>query len=139
MVRQDATMTSSGCRRISSPERALPGRSLGAFASGRVGQTDVSRACAGLKVIVELVEATEPVNSESLADAFARDLQTDTVQRWADEVGAAVAASRAACDLTKPDRHTGTEHRRREIERKIAALQRQLEGLNDGPDTVERY
>jgi len=73
----------------------------------------VARGRDSLRVIVELSESAEPVDSEAVADALVRDLATGEIQGWCDEVRAAIAASRAA-------------------------LQSQLEELNDGPDTVER-
>jgi hypothetical protein len=86
---------------------------------------------------MEFSESAEPVDPEAAADALVRDLGSDSIERWCDGVRAAIAASRATSELGKPQPRTGIEDRKRKIEEQIAALQSQLEELNDGPDTVE--
>jgi len=98
----------------------------------------VARSRGNLRVVFEFSESTEPVDSEAVADALVRDLATGEIQGWCDEVRAAIAASRAASEHGKLQPRTGIEDRKRKIEKQIAALQSQLEELNDGPDTVER-
>lgn len=79
------------------------------------------------------VSDEEPLDSDSVAIATAKDLQTDTVTQWAARVEEVIASARR---LTMPavgqtDPAPERAAKKKSIEAQIAELQRQLAALDE--------
>lgn len=79
-----------------------------------------------VRVIMKLTDSAIPLDADTIADAFAQDLQSDTVSRWADGVRDAIAAARLCTNQLNKAQDNGQSQKRTEIKASIAALQRQL-------------
>ena len=82
-----------------------------------------------IRVTMELADSAIQLDSDAIADAFAHDLQSDTVMRWADGVRDAIAATRQCPNPLRTAQDDGDSRKRADIRAKIATLQRQLSEL----------
>ena len=88
----------------------------------------------GINVIIQDISAVKPIDYQTVARAFVDAISPDEgVLKHVDEIRAAISASRQRTPLDKvlggrqEDRQ---ESKRRQIEERIAELQRQLAELN---------
>lgn len=84
-----------------------------------------------VKVVMELTDSAVPLDSDAIADAFAHDLQSDVLTRWADQVQQAIACARRISNPLSPAQNDPGSSKRAEIRTRIDALQRQLSELEE--------
>jgi len=107
----------------------LPGHSFGACHLWQARETRMSGRRQRIRVLVGTAESGSVTDANSVADDLARDLQTDTVSAWAEEVDQAIAAARAGGRTSLPSAEDGIARKRRSIEEQIARLQEELKAL----------
>jgi len=85
----------------------------------------MARARSQLRVIVESASDLQPLGPET-ADELVELLKTDTVSRWAEEVNAAIRASRALSNPLSQAKPTPENHSARSLDTRRENLRRQI-------------